>query len=442
MLSNTKLIVVGVSGGADSIALLHFTKNLCCENGIKLIAAHINHGIRGKEAERDENFVKKTCLKWGIELFVKRENINELSKKMGLGLEECGRKVRYNYFLELCKGENSKIATAHTLSDSIETVLLNITRGCGLKGLCGIPPVRGKIIRPFIEVSRSEIEEYCEENSLSFVNDSTNFTCDYTRNKIRHKVIPCLKEINPALEASFSRLISSISEDYAHLNFIAKKTFNSLKSENGFTVEKIKNLSGPIKKRVLLEILKYFGLNSPEYKDIELLEKLINGEINCFSFSKAYNIVIKNGILNISPVKNKKKEPVLWEYKAGRTNILTEVKKTFIIDILNSKEDIDKVLKDRNLFKNSINLEIIEKKSLVFRNRRSGDYFCPLRRGLTKKLKKFFNEIKIPLEKRDSLPILSLGKDLVWIESIGVSEKYKIDENTKLIGLISERQDS
>ena len=392
-------------------------------------------------AESDDNFVRKTCLEWGIELFVKKENIKELSRKMGLGLEECGRKVRYKYFLELCRSENSKIATAHTLSDSIETVLLNITRGCGLKGICGIPPVRGKIIRPFIELSRREIEEYCKENSLSFVNDSTNFTDDYNRNKIRHKVITCLKEINPSLEAPFGRLISSALEDYDYLNFTAKKAFNSLKSENGFIAEGIKNLHDSIKKRVLLKILKYFGLNSPEYKDVKLLEKLINGKINCFSFNKDYNITVKNGILNISFVKNKKKEHTFWEYKACRTNILTEAKKTFIIDVLNSKEDINRVLKDINLFKNSINLEIIEKKSLVFRNRRPGDYFCPLKRGITKKLKKFFNEIKIPLGERDNLPILASEKDLIWIENIGVSEKYKIDENTKLIGLISERQD-
>lgn len=459
MFSQTKSIIVGVSGGADSIALLHFLKKVCKKNSenkdkIKLIAAHINHQLRKEESDRDEEFVRQICKKWEIELFVKRENVGELAQKNGIGLEECGRNVRYAYFNELCKGKSFKIATAHTLSDNIETILLNLTRGCGLNGLCGIPPVRGNIIRPFIEVSRNEIEEYCKENSLYFMNDSTNFKCDYTRNKIRLKVIPLLKEINGNLDNIFRRFLISINEDAEYLNDICEQTFNNIKAPDGFLSEEIKNLSNPVKKRVILKILKFFGIKSPEYKDIKIFEELLNGKINGFSINKNNKIEIKNGKVNVSEISEKKKGYKLWKYKAKKINILTEAKKTFIINVIKIKEipkgkqqDFFKLmLTSKDIFKNSINMDIINEENLTFRNRRPGDVFSPLARGISKKVKKLFNEIKLPLDSRDNLPILTIEdgknvKDLVWVYGIGTSEKYKIKYDTKIIGVISERQD-
>lgn len=444
MLSHVEALIVGVSGGADSIALLHFLKKICrenYENKIKLIAAHVNHGLRKEEADRDEKFVRKVCEKWGIELFVKKENVEKLAKEMGIGLEECGREVRYSYFNELCKNENFRIATAHTLSDNIETVLFNLTRGCGLNGLCGIPYVRGKIIRPFIEVSRSEIEEYCKENNLDFVTDSTNLKCDYTRNKLRLKVIPLLKEISGNLDNIFARFLININEDATYLNDICEQAFSELGSDDGFDTEKIKNLPNPIKNRIILKILTKFGKKSPEFKDIELFDKLLNREITDISLNKTHKIIIKNKKLNIFLIKEKKKEHLLWEYKVKRINVLTEAKKTFIIDMINSKEFFKLTLNNKDIFKNSFNMDIVNKESLIFRNRRHGDTFPPLRRGLTKKVKKLFNELKLPLDLRDNLPILANSLDVIWMDGIGVSEKYKVTYDTETVGVISERQD-
>ncbi len=448
MLSDVKSIVVGVSGGADSVALLHFLKKVCrekYENKIKLIAAHINHGLREEEADRDEEFVRKICEKWEIEFCVKRENVGELAKKMGIGLEECGRNVRYSYFSELCKSENFKIATAHTLSDNIETVLLNLTRGCGLNGLCGIPRTRGEIIRPFIEVSRDEVEEYCKENNLDFVTDSTNFKCDYTRNKLRLEVIPILKEINSNFDNIFGRFLININEDSAYLNDICEKTFATIKENDGFEVEKIKNLPGSVKNRIILKILREFGKKSPQAKDIELFGRLLEGKINCFSLNKDYKVEIKEGKININTNKDRKKEIekeyLLWEQRAQRINVLTEAKKTFIIDVVKAKEFFKLKLNNKGVFKNSINMDIINEDSLIFRNRRPGDIFSPLERGVTKKVKKLFNETRIPLNARNNLSILANFFDLIWIDGIGVSDKYKVTYTTETIGIISERQD-
>ncbi|MCM1544504.1 MAG: tRNA lysidine(34) synthetase TilS, partial [Ruminococcus sp.] len=159
MLTNVKSVVVGVSGGADSICLLHFLSKIREKYGIVLSAVHINHNIRGEEAKRDENFVRCFCNSLGIECHVFSIDVPKLAKDLSLSEEECGRKVRYECFNKI---NADAVAVAHTLSDSIETVIFNLTRGTGLKGVCGIPPVRDNIIRPLIEITRDEVEEYCE----------------------------------------------------------------------------------------------------------------------------------------------------------------------------------------------------------------------------------------------------------------------------------------
>ena len=226
MLENTDRIIIGLSGGADSISLTHLLYNFCKDKKINILAVHVNHCIREKEALRDEIFVKDFCSNLGIELLIKRINILDLSKELKLGIEETGRKVRYQIFKEqLFENTKTKIATAHTLSDNIETILMRLANGTALKGLCGIPPVRENIIRPLINIKRSEIENYCKENNLEYVIDSSNFEKNYTRNKIRLDIIPHLKCINNDFEESFKRAIDSFRSDEFYLD---KKAENIL----------------------------------------------------------------------------------------------------------------------------------------------------------------------------------------------------------------------
>lgn len=206
-----RTVAVGVSGGADSMALLHVLLELKDEFGMKIIACHVNHGIRGETADRDEKFVVEACKKLGVEVRVLRADVPGTAKKMHLGVEECGRRIRYDFFNSVA--DDVIIATAHTLSDRSETLLLNITRGASVKGLCSIPAVRGNIVRPLIDCTRADIEKYCSDNSIAFVTDETNFEDIYSRNRIRLNVIPELKKLNPSLEKAFLRLISNAEEE-------------------------------------------------------------------------------------------------------------------------------------------------------------------------------------------------------------------------------------
>ena len=212
LLQNGDKVIVALSGGADSVTLLDMLNSVKEIYNLTIYASHINHGLRGEEADRDENFCKILCKIYNTELFVKKADIKILAKEQKISEELCGRNVRYSYFEELSQNLSAKIATAHTASDNIETLLFNITRGSSVTGAGAITPKRGNIIRPLIMLTREDIEQYCEQNNLEYVTDSTNLTDDYTRNKIRHQVIPVLKQINPQLELSAFHFSESARE--------------------------------------------------------------------------------------------------------------------------------------------------------------------------------------------------------------------------------------
>ena len=207
MLEEDENVLVGLSGGADSVALLLSLYKL----GYKVKACHLNHCLRGDEADRDEYFCKNLCDKLNIELVIKRENIAEYAKSSKQSIETAAREIRYKFFDDVSNG--CKIATAHTASDTIETMIFHLARGTGLTGLCSIPPVRGKIIRPLISLTRAEIEDFLQNINQDFVTDSTNLTDDYTRNKIRSQIIPVLKNINPQAEKAAVNLAFRLREE-------------------------------------------------------------------------------------------------------------------------------------------------------------------------------------------------------------------------------------
>ena len=202
LLENGDTVIVALSGGADSVTLLHILNSIKELYNLTLRAAHLNHGIRGEEADRDEDFVRKLCESMGVPLDVRREDIPAIAKESGKSEELCGREVRYAFFDALCEQYGAKIATAHNRDDHAETVLWNLVRGAGLSGLCGIPVRRGGIIRPLLGCSRAQIEAYCAENQLAYVTDSTNLTAAYTRNRIRLEVMPILRQLNENAEGN------------------------------------------------------------------------------------------------------------------------------------------------------------------------------------------------------------------------------------------------
>lgn len=436
MLKNTNKVFVGFSGGADSTALLHFLYFFASDKGKKFTveAVHINHCLRGEESVRDENFVKSFCSEIGVKLHLKRIDVKDVAQKNKIGLEEAGRMVRYEIFESLVENENDKIATAHTLSDSCETFIFNLIRGSSLKGLCGIPPVRGKIIRPLIDVTRKEIEQYCKENELKYIQDSTNFEREYTRNKIRLDVIPILKKINPNLEKSVSRTLSLISEDEKYIEEQTEKALDSIKLDQGYDAEKLKKFSYCLKSRLIIEIVKESMNKIPEKKHVDLICKIVDYG-GTLSLSKNKFLVCKNGLLEI--VENKSKNSVQWEYTLKNVNNLTETKTNIIIKTIPFSEY-------KNLLEKPEKSNVIDSKKLppecIIRNRRAGDKFTLPFRKVTKTVKKLMNEFKIPEKSRNKLAIIACGKEVVWIDGIGVSEKYRVDKHTEEVAIIYKKE--
>lgn len=230
LIKNGDNIVIGVSGGPDSMALLNLLISLRTQINFNIIVAHINHGIR-EEADEETEYVRKFCKQNNIECCIKKEKVEELAKKEKVGTEEAGRNLRYSFFDEVAKENNgNKIATAHNANDNAETVLMNIIRGTGTSGLKGIEAKRNnRFIRPLIECSRNEIEQYCEENKLNPRYDKTNNENIYTRNKIRNELIPFIeKEFNPSIISSLNRLSEVAYEENIFIENEVKKIYNEI----------------------------------------------------------------------------------------------------------------------------------------------------------------------------------------------------------------------
>ena len=209
-------VCAALSGGADSVALTHFLWKNREQLGITLTACHLNHCLREEESFRDQRFVEDFCRERSIPLTLRTVDIAALARKNGLSVEECGREERYRLFEELCAGEHSLVATAHTQSDNVETVVFHLCRGTGLKGLTGIPPKRGKIIRPLILATREEVEGYCQREGLPYVTDSSNLQDVYSRNRVRHRVLPELEAVHPGAKEAIARLSRTLAleEDF------------------------------------------------------------------------------------------------------------------------------------------------------------------------------------------------------------------------------------
>ncbi len=299
MIERGDRVVVGVSGGADSMALLHFLHTRREDLGITVAACHVNHHLRGEESERDEQFVRSFCSDHQIPLTVYGLDLPAVQKKHE-STEECARRERYRCF----GGQEGKIATAHTASDNAETVLLNLLRGTGTKGLCGIPPVRGEIIRPLLRCTREDTEDYCEKNGIGYVTDSTNLSESYTRNRIRKNLLPMLKEFNPSLIEGLSRMTESVYEDNAFLEKTAFAAQERCETENGFSCSLLNGLEPAILSRVISMLLTENGIEPSHLRITECIRiiRIGKGKINLcrdrFALIRKGNFLIQTSVQN------------------------------------------------------------------------------------------------------------------------------------------------
>ena len=432
MIEDNDTIVVGVSGGADSMALLHFLLNINDDIKIKVVAAHINHCLRGAESDRDERLVSEYCKKYGIDFHSCKIDVKSESNKNGTSVEECGRKIRYDYFSNIAKKYNAKIATAHTLSDSVETTIFNIIRGTGIRGLAGIPPVRDNIIRPLIFVTRSQVEDYCVKNKIEYITDSSNLSHDYTRNKIRLDIIPKMKSINSSLEKSFMRLKEQVEEENNYFDDITETALNKAKKEQGYDINFISDLAKPIKTKLIIKAVHDNCGIKLQKSHVDLICEIIENKCGTVTIPSKVYVKADKGYLKIFKPKDKRGN---WQNKFNCGRILTESGRTFIIKSVGKDEYLFLKENDKNLFYKSLDYDKISK-GAIFRNRKPGDKFSPINRGITKSLKKLFNEKKIPVEKRDDLAILENNNEILWIEGIGPSEKAAVNKNTENVVII------
>lgn len=412
-------VLVALSGGADSMALLKVLYELKNDYQLTLKAAHFNHGIRGEEALRDENFCAEVCREMGVELFVGRADIPALAKKLGIGIEECGRQERYAFFEKIAPG--AKVATAHTLSDCEETFLFNLARGSSLKGLTSIPPVRDNIIRPLIDCSRAEIEAYCEENGIRYVTDSTNLSDEYTRNRIRHKIVPELKNLNGAFDSAFSRCVDSLREDEELLAMLSAAAVERASVSGGFLAEQLAVLHPSLKRRAVADVIFLLTGEKPQHHHISAV---------CNLLSSSGDVQVCGGIsLRVRGNLLHKVADMCGEWCVEATVGDNNLPGYGVNIAICEKNDEIKVENfNKHLLDNSLNYDKIKGK-LIFTSIREGDKICLRGRGVTKQLRKIFNEMHIQPEIRRSIPVLRDDDGILWVYGVGVADRAAVDES-------------
>lgn len=421
MLENCDRIVVGLSGGADSVCLLSVLNSLKAEYGFSLVAAHINHGIRGAEAQRDEESCKRLCESLKVPLEILHADIPTLSKQQGIGEEECGRIVRYDFFRSLA-GKRGKIATAHNLNDNAETLLLNLVRGAGSKGACGIPPVRDNIIRPLIETDRKSIEKYCEENELKYVTDSTNLECEYSRNKIRIKVLPTLCEINQNAVGALSGFASRMREQEAFLESVVNEKYAQCVKNSVLYEAEFSALDIFLKKRIAGRFLSELSHGEVESKHIDDFLRFV-GSGKTLVTASATEIVSRDGKIFKKP-EQAEQVSVDFSLDDKKVNLPfceISIEKYDTKDLQNLNKDMLDNLIDCDKISNT----------LILRSRKDGDKFTFSKRRITKTVKKLFNEDKIPPEVRNRMIILDSDGEVVWLRGYGTNKKFRIGADTK-----------
>ncbi len=434
MVPHDARFVVGVSGGADSMMLLHFLYHFTSGN---VIAAHVNHNLRGEAALSDQEFVQAYCKENAIPCFVHSAQVAQQAKQAGKSVEEYGREVRYAFFQSLLQ-PGDRIATAHTLSDQMETVIFRLAKGTGLRGLRGIPPVRGSIVRPLLWVTRQEVESYNAFYHIPFVTDATNLEREYERNQIRLDVVPLLRRLNPEVETAFLRLTRQAEQDEAYLTECAQKLLHSAKRSGGYEVRVLLQAPACIRRRAVLDAIGQIERARLSSAQIEAVDRLLQQGTGAVTVAGGVVVRMKDALLCIEKKPEKKKE---WGIPLSLSKTLTADGRTVIIGVLN-RDEYEKQLKfNKLLFNNAINYDTITG-NIFLRNRRDGDKFQPARRGVTKTLKKLFNEAKVPLPQREKLLILSSETEILWVEGFGPSQKSMVGKHTEKIALITVKESS
>lgn len=422
-------IAVGVSGGADSVALLRFLAALRPQFGWDLVVCHIHHGLRGAEADRDECFVRALAEQLGLPCAVSRIDAAALALQDHISVEEAGRMARYAFFAQTA-GEGGRIATAHTLDDSIETVLMNLVRGTGLRGLCGIPRIRGNIVRPLLDCTRAEVEDYLGALGQPYCTDSTNLTDDYTRNRIRHDILPRLCELNPNFPGAMARMLPRLAAQQALTDSLATQSAQQLHAAcGGLSRQGLSALPEPVCDRLLLRLLEQNRLPVSAAAVERMTETLrTGGKLDLAARSwffvaqgdLAAVIYAPPGGIPPVPVRLPQEEtPVILPFSPQKSLKLTLCNKI----VANTSEKFN-----ISLLKYAIDCDRIRRYSFM-RTRRPGDTFIVGKKQLS--LGEAWAAAGIPALLRPALMVLADEQGVLWAEGIGSSSRAAVTENTK-----------
>ncbi len=398
MIKEGETVIAAVSGGADSVCLLHLLYRLRKTLPFTLICAHVNHGIR-EEASLESSHVEKLCYDWNIPFHLYKANVLEISKERKISVELAGREERYAFFKSLSA---NKIFTAHTKNDVAESVLLHLIRGCGIEGLCGIKKVReDNVMRPLTIFTRTQIEEYLQAHALSFCTDTSNFDLVYTRNRIRHKLLPEILNINPSFIDTIENFTDILFEENEYINSILKN--NSYFSEEDDCIrlhlDFFSCLHIALKRRVLRKV-------ASSFRDIEGILNLCNAQ---------------NGARYSLP------DGKVAEKEYGYITIYKPIAKTLeSIPLPKSGEIIFqgyKIIIGDEGFSLSDNVYYV-------RTRKDGDYFYPEGMQGKQKVKEYFINNKIPKRLRDTIPIIVCGEDIAAVSNLRRDRRFvSNDEN-------------
>ncbi|MBP3327219.1 MAG: tRNA lysidine(34) synthetase TilS [Coprococcus sp.] len=462
MLDGVSHVVVGVSGGADSVCLLTLLYQLSEKYNIHIYALHVNHMIRGAEADADENYVAKLCDKMNIGLKVVRKDVCAIAKKEKLTVEEAGRNVRYHAFSEFCQElsetaacKKAVIAVAHNENDAAETVILNMLRGSGADGIKGIPPMRGNIIRPLLCVKRQEIEAYLAKNDMYYCMDSTNNDTEYTRNKIRHDILPAMEKINDRAIEHITKLAARIGEytEYtdSQVELFIKQHVSCFSDESdtgrwivSMDVLRAENplIEGLVIKELIAKVCG--GSKDIGSSHVDEVRKLYNtksgamimlphGAVVRHQYGKLEFAMQKASEETTAVGENELNDKVVWQQQIdmdkdgvymldnGRGQLSIRIyDRPEILDL--SKKEYTKLL-DYDKIRNNI----------LLRNYSENDYMTIGADGSKKKMNRLFGSCKIPVSQRKNVILVADGSEIVWAIGIRIGERYKIAEDTKRI---------
>lgn len=428
MLKKGFKVLIGCSGGVDSMVLLDCICRLKDEYSLDITVAHLNHMLR-PEADDDEKFVIEICKRYNIKCITRKVDVAKLKKEKGLSEEEAGRSARYSFFYEVAEELNiDRILLGHNKNDVVETFFLNLFRGSGLEGLASVPPVRDIIARPLINISREEIEGFARVNNIPFVVDKTNFSLKYKRNIVRNEILPLIKEkFGESVLNTIFRTVEIIREESDQIEELAQKSFEECVQKEDIyyvlNIEKTKNLPVFLRRRIIKMILEYFNapISYDILKEIEELASLSSGK------KKVYNeLVVERQNDGLVFYRKSEESSFCFEISLDKENHVfykgfkVSVKPTYRIE------------NPKNIY---IDAQHITQEKLYLRTRRDGD-FIYFKTG-KKKLKEWFIDKKIPKRRRSSILLLAKGSEVIVIFDIysnivTINHKYKIKPDTNI----------